>query len=72
MLSVQVVTAIKPTAEILTKIKKKLEAKHGPVEIESVVDPTVVGGVNLVIGSRSFDNTIKNKLKKIKTLLIKE
>jgi len=72
MLSVQVITAIKPTQEILTKIKKKLEAKYQQVKIESIVDPSVIGGVNLVVGSDSFDNTIKNKLKKIQTLLIKE
>jgi F-type H+-transporting ATPase subunit delta len=56
----------------LADIKKRLEAVTGKqVEIDTQVDPAVIGGARAQIGSVIYDGTIKNQLGKIRERLAK-
>lgn len=56
----------------LADLKKTLEAVTGKsVDIESAVDPLVIGGARAQIGSVIYDGTIKNQLNKMRDQLVK-
>jgi len=66
MKKVTVITANELSKANLDTIKKSLIAKYGKeLEFELKLDPTVIGGIKLVIGSRAVDMTIKTKLSQI-------
>jgi F-type H+-transporting ATPase subunit delta len=50
-------------------ITKDLEKKYKQVTLENVVDPAVIGGISLELGSTQLDGTIRNKLAMIKKQL---
>ena len=62
-------TAIALSKTQAQTITKELEKKYKKVTLENVVDPGVIGGVSLTIGSKQLDGTIKNKLTIIKKQL---
>ncbi|MCC6711600.1 MAG: F0F1 ATP synthase subunit delta [Candidatus Pacebacteria bacterium] len=66
MKKVTVITANELSKANLETIKKSLIAKYGKdLEFELKIDPAVIGGVKLVIGSKAVDMTIKAKLSQI-------
>jgi len=68
----QVVSAKKLTAAQLTAIKAQLKKSLGKtVSVETSVDPDLLGGFAVKIGSRYFDSTLKTKLEGLK-LAMKE
>lgn len=46
------------------------EKKYGISEIEEVIDPSVLGGIKVRIGSKELDFTVKNKLNQLKQQLL--
>lgn len=71
MLKVVVTTASllpEKTAEVL---KKAVAKKHGAkVQYEFRVDPAVIGGIKVVIGSQAIDATIAGKLALVQKQLL--
>lgn len=69
---VQVTTATKIDKSTIEKIQTAVEKKYQQkVDIKSVVNKNVIGGISLTIGSNHFDNTVKHKLSQIKKQLNK-
>jgi len=65
--SAQVVSAQKLTAAQLNSIKSQLKKTIGrDVDIETQIDPSLLGGFAVKIGSRYFDSTLKTKLEGLK------
>lgn len=57
---VKVVSAYPLKEEVLKKLKEKLEEKLGKhINIEPVVDKTILGGLKLIIGNTIIDGSIK-------------
>ena len=67
MTKVIVTTAVEPTSAQLEEVKKAVTKKYGKaVEIESRVDASILGGVQITIGSRQLDGSLKGKLNQIR------
>lgn len=60
-----ITTAIPLTAVQRQKISEAVIEKHGSVTIEEVVDPLVIGGIKIVIGSKEYDRTIAGRLQQL-------
>jgi F0F1-type ATP synthase delta subunit len=67
----KVTTAIPLTAAQRKKIAQALESKFGTSEFDEVVDPAVIGGIKLIIGSEELDGTVAGKLDKLKQHILK-
>lgn len=50
-------------------LQKAVEKKYGKVEMVEVVDPSLIGGVKVTIGSHQIDATVKSKLNQLKQQL---
>lgn len=57
-----ITTAIPLTSTQRTKLTQAIIEKHGSVTIEEVVDPKVIGGIRIVIGSKEYDRTVAGRL----------
>ncbi|MBU0978858.1 MAG: F0F1 ATP synthase subunit delta [Patescibacteria group bacterium] len=64
-----VVTAVKLSDDQRKKIKQAIEKNQGPIDFREVIDPKVVGGLKVRVGSTEYDGTIASKLEKIKKIL---
>jgi len=64
MTQVLITTAIPVSASQKVEMEKSLSAKFkaDQLHFEYKTDETVIGGVKVMIGSREFDATLKNKL----------
>ena len=59
-------TAFPLKEEILLKIKNKIsQIEHRDVDLIVRVDPSLIGGVKVVINSHVYDGSIKNQLEKM-------
>jgi F-type H+-transporting ATPase subunit delta len=65
-----VTTAVPLSKTQRAHIAETLEQKYGSGELSEVVDPTVLGGVKIIVGSEEFDGTIKGKLERIKQRML--
>ncbi len=66
----QIVSAKKLTAAQLTKIKSELKKTLGrTVSVETSVDPSLLGGFIVKVGSRLYDSSLKTKLEDLKLAL---
>lgn len=66
----KVTSATKLTQAQLTQLKSKLKAEMGqPVEIETDIDPELLGGFVVKLGSRLFDASLKTKLEDMRLVL---
>ena len=55
------------------KIKKELFSKFGSkINLDCKVDKELISGIIIQVGSIMIDNSIKNKLKQIKSQMIEE
>ncbi len=55
------------------EIQQKLEgATRGTIELTTDVDPRLLGGLQIRIGSTVYDGTIRGQIEKMRTALIKE
>ncbi|CAN5283945.1 hypothetical protein BH10PAT2_BH10PAT2_3960 [soil metagenome] len=67
MTKVIVTTSVEPTAAQLEEIKKAVVKKYGKdISLESKIDSSILGGVQITIGSRQLDGSLKGKLNQIR------
>jgi F0F1-type ATP synthase delta subunit len=64
---VTLITASKLTSQQKNTVMEALEQKLGSVEIEEVVDPTLIGGLKIKIGNQEFDASLSGKLERLET-----
>jgi F-type H+-transporting ATPase subunit delta len=70
MVNIIVTSAVDLSAAQIEKIKKAAAKKYDKsVTIENVVDPTIVAGLQITIGSRQLDGSVKSKLQQLKQSL---
>jgi F-type H+-transporting ATPase subunit delta len=66
----EVKSAIALTDEQLAALKAKLKSTFGKdVRIDASVDPSLLGGLVVKIGSRMFDSSLRTKLSNLKVVL---
>ena len=59
-------TAFPLKEETLLKIKKRIsQIEHLDVDLIQRIDPSLIGGVKVVINSHIYDGSIKNQLEKM-------
>ena len=66
----RVTTAVELTAAQRTTLITALEAKYGSVKLIESVDPSVLGGLKLLVGSTEIDSTIQGKVLRLKEQII--
>lgn len=65
-----VTSAKKLTAEQRKELKAALKAKIGKdVTLNEIVDPSILGGLIVKVGSRMIDTSIRTKLNSLKTMM---
>jgi len=66
-LKVTVISAIKLTPIQVKKITEAVEKKHteSKVVLKQVVDPSVIAGIKITVGSEEIDATVYTKLEKL-------
>ncbi|HEX7018137.1 MAG TPA: F0F1 ATP synthase subunit delta [Patescibacteria group bacterium] len=70
-MQVTITTAIELTSAQLQKIKTAVTKKYGTeVTFETKVNPEIVGGILLTIGSQQYDATLQHKLDQIEKSLL--
>lgn len=70
VVSAQVTTAVKLTAGQLVGVQKALAQALGKEpEITTAVDPEILGGIKVKVGSRLYDASLKTKLDTLKFAL---
>lgn len=67
--TVKIVTAVPLTVDQRKKIRDAISNKFGTLETEEVVDPSVIGGIKIRIGSNEFDGTLLSKIEKLRVQL---
>ena len=56
----------------LTKLNKKIsEVEHRPTELKNIIDPSLIGGVKVVINDHIYDGSIKHHIEDMKLTLLK-
>jgi F-type H+-transporting ATPase subunit delta len=66
----EVKSAVALNEEQLAALKDKLKASYGKdVRLDASVDPSLLGGLVVKIGSRMFDSSLKTKLMNLKVVL---
>ncbi|PIY79387.1 MAG: hypothetical protein COY81_03165 [Candidatus Pacebacteria bacterium CG_4_10_14_0_8_um_filter_43_12] len=66
---VTIITANKLTASQKKVVQQALASKISLVEIKEEIDPEVVGGIKIKLGTQIFDATVAGKLERLKSLL---
>ena len=58
---------------VITEIENKIsKIEHKRVELKNVVDPTLIGGVKVVIHDRIYDGSVKHHIEMMKKDLVKK
>jgi F-type H+-transporting ATPase subunit delta len=66
----KVVTAIELDDKTQKALQKAIKNKVGTdVELSVDVDPSVIGGISISVGERTFDGLLSSKFSEIKTVL---
>ena len=67
-----VYSTLKLDQKVINQIEKKIsKIEHHKVELRNVIDPTLIGGVRVVIHDRIYDGSIKHHLEMMKKDLLK-
>lgn len=61
-----VTTAVPLTAIQREKLVTSVRTQFGSVPIQEVIDPQVLGGIKVMIGSTEYDQTIQGKLRSLR------
>jgi F-type H+-transporting ATPase subunit delta len=71
MKTVTITTAVALTDKQLKTIVDAVTKKYGKGhDVKQVVDPSVIGGVRLTIGSTQLDATVSHKLQQLQNQLL--
>ena len=66
-----VYSTIKLTEEQLAKLTKKVSAiEKMPIELRNIIDPSLIGGVKVVINDHIYDGSIKHHIEDMKISLL--
>lgn len=67
-----VYSTIKLSEEQLNKLNKKIsEVEKRPTELKNIIDPSLIGGVKIVINDHIYDGSIKHHIEDMKLSLLK-
>lgn len=67
-----VYSTLKLDQKVINQIEEKIsKIEHHKVELKNVIDPTLIGGVRVVIHDRIYDGSIKHHLEMMKKDLLK-
>jgi F-type H+-transporting ATPase subunit delta len=70
MLTATIRSAVELSATQVAEVKKVLTKKYGKdIEIKEVIDTSLIGGVQLVIGSQMLDGSVRSKIQLLKQSL---
>ncbi|MDY2941261.1 MAG: F0F1 ATP synthase subunit delta [Varibaculum sp.] len=62
--------AVEPSEQQLERLKQALENKYGtPIAVSVAIDPELVGGMRVSLGSDNFDGTIATQMAQVKQYL---
>lgn len=62
-----VYSAFKLSEEEISRIEKKIsEVEHQKCSLKNEIDSSLIGGIKVAISSHVYDNSIKNKIEKMK------
>jgi len=65
-------STLKLEQTVINQIEKKIsQIEHHKVELKNVIDPTLIGGVKIVIHDRIYDGSIKHQIDMMKKDLLK-
>ena len=65
-------STLKLDKTVINQIEKKIsKIEHNNVELKNVIDPTLIGGVKIVIHDRIYDGSIKHQIEMMKKDLLK-
>ena len=65
-------STLKLEQKVINKIEDKIsKMEHNKVELKNVIDPSLIGGVKIVIHDRIYDGSIKHQIEMMKTDLSK-
>ncbi len=71
VLHVRVTSAVALEEPQKVKLMQELKEKyHKPIVIDTQIDPTVIGGLQIVIGNLLFDDTLQTKLEQMRQYLL--
>jgi F-type H+-transporting ATPase subunit delta len=72
-IQVLVTSAIELSEEQLKKITSAVSSKYPKqkINVETTVDPNIIGGVKLVIDAVEYDGTVSGKLERLQQHLLK-
>ncbi len=67
---VRVENAVESTPEQMTRIQAALEKRYGPgLEISYWINPALLGGLRIRVGSDVYDGSIRSRLEELKNAL---
>ncbi len=61
-----ITSAVPLSSEQYKTLAAAITEKHGSIAIDEVVDPSVIGGIKIVIGSKEYDRTLAGRLNQLK------
>ena len=65
-------STLKLDQKVINQIEENIsEIEHNKVELKNVIDPTLIGGVRVVIHDRIYDGSIKHHLEMMRKDLLK-
>ncbi|MBC5993885.1 ATP synthase F1 subunit delta [Pontibacter cellulosilyticus] len=63
----QVTSALPLTASLREQLGIKLAAEYGQqIQLEEIIDPSLIGGFVLKVGDKQIDSSVKNSLRKLR------
>ncbi|MDH4983328.1 F0F1 ATP synthase subunit delta [Hyphomicrobium sp. D-2] len=69
-MTAEVQSAVQLSDEQLAELKNTLKASYGKdVRLETKIDPSLLGGLVVKVGSRMFDSSLRTKLSNLKVVL---
>ena len=72
MIVSRITTAAPMTDDARTRLIERLQAKTGKtIELDEKVDPSIIGGMIVILGDQIIDGSIKNKLSLLREELMK-
>ena len=71
VLDMKIITAVPLEEQQLNSLKEKFRAKYSAsgVKTAEVVDPSIIGGVKVIIGDKVYDGSIKGRIESLTELI---
>ncbi len=65
---VRVENAVESSPELMNSLRASLEKRYGPgLDISFWIDPSLIGGLRIRVGSDVYDGTVKARLESLKS-----